>query len=320
VSFTRDARAAARAARDLTDCNRVIEQALIAALTGLARRPTGAIVEESDVIRLASGTAYASFNNVLAARFTTADPESRVTEIMAAFAPHSVPLTWWTGPLTKPADLGQRLVRMGLVAQEPEFGMILDLAEPLPPIVLADGTTIEVVADPAAMRDWTAVMAAAYGWTEPGKAELIERANTVAFDRDDPPERYHFVVRLDGAPVACSTLFVGDGSGSGNGSGSGSGNGIGEGAFVTNIGTVPSARGRGFGTLATLATLETARSTGYSTAVLAASVDGRALYLRLGFREYGRLDRYVASAGLISSLVSGVVSRQGPRSQRRIPA
>ncbi len=312
MSFTRDAQASARAARELAGRNRIIEQALVAALTSLARRPTGTIIEESDVIRLASGTPYASFNNIVAVRFKTADPEARAAEVMAAFQPRSVPLTWWTGPLTKPADLGQRLLGMGLVELEPEFGMILDLADPLPPIELAAGTTIEVVADRAAMAEWTGVMSAAYGWQEPGKAELIERANAVSFDRDDPPERIHFLVRQDGEPVACSTLMVGDGSGSGSGSGSGRG----EGAFVTNIGTAPAARGRGFGTLATLATLETARSTGYSRAILVASVDGRAMYLRLGFTEYGRLDRYVASA----DLVAGLLSRQAPRLQRRIPA
>ena len=46
------------------------------------------------------------------------------------------------------------------------------------------------------------------------------------------------------------------------------------------------------------------------------SVDGRALYLRLGFQEYGRWDRYVAS----TELVSGLLSRLAPGRQRRIPA
>jgi len=98
---------------------------------------------------------------------------------------------------------------------------------------------------------------------------------------------HHFLLRVDGRAVACSSLFTGGGQ-----------------AFVTNIGTRPEAQGRGFGTAATEATLELARTLGRTSATLTASVDGRGVYRRIGFRDAGVVDRYVADAELVA-LIAG---------------
>ena len=64
---------------------------------------------------------------------------------------------------------------------------------------------------------------------------------------------------------------------------------------MTNVGTVPEARGAGHGTSATLAVLAIARRLGYRKASLTASVMGRSVYARIGFREDARLERYVSA-------------------------
>ena len=87
----------------------------------------------------------------------------------------------------------------------------------------------------------------------------------------------HVVVRDGGVPVACASLFSADGH-----------------AFVTNVGTVPDARGRGLGTRATLAVLDIAVRQGSPTASLTASRMGRGVYARIGFQEDALLRRRIS--------------------------
>ena len=206
--------------------------------------------------------------------------EERAAAVISTFAPDALPVTWWVGPSSRPLDVRERLRGLGLREEEVEFGMILDLARPLPVAETPPEATIETVGDAASLEAWQDVMAAAYDWPPEGGKRRLYRA---LFGRDlatGTATRRHFLVRSDGRPAAASSLYIAAGH-----------------AFVTNIGTAPWARGRGLGTLATVATLQHARQLGFRAAVLTASVDGRGLYLRLGFREYGLLERFTAGLG-----------------------
>jgi GNAT superfamily N-acetyltransferase len=210
----------------------------------------------------------------------------RIRQLLRLFGPQDLPVTWWTGPMTQPADLADRLEGLGLVRQPPEFAMSLDVAGGWPPAPLPAGATLEAVEDPRQLDEWLGIMNAAYGWPDARKTSIIL---SIYLDDLSAPaharETHHFLVRLHGRPAACSSLFVGR-----------------DAAFVTNIGTHPDARGLGLGTAATVATLELARELGRPTATLAASVHGRGVYRRLGFVESGVLDRYVATAETIALL------------------
>ena len=81
---------------------------------------------------------------------------------------------------------------------------------------------------------------------------------------------------LGGEPVATACLVFGAGV-----------------AGLYGVGTLLQARRCGIGTAMTLAALEKARQLGYLYGVLRASAQGALLYLRLGFREYGRFGTYV---------------------------
>ena len=266
----------------------IVERALVGALSAFGELTGGSIVQDDEATRISSGTGFAAFNHVIGVHLRTADPDRRIAGILVGFASPAVALTWWVGPNDVPADLADRLARLGLEPDEPEFAMVLDLASTLPPMDGPSGVTLEPVRDGATLDAWLSVMAAAYAWPDPaGKSALLRAMYARELDRADPPASHHFLVRLEGRPAASSSLFVGGGQ-----------------AFITNIGTIPGARGRGLGRLATLATLDLARSTGYSEAVLAASVDGRGLYRRLGFRDCGRFDRFVAPVDLIVGLAA----------------
>lgn len=287
-----------RTTAEVHEIDRPVAGALWAALESFGRLPGAVLTRTTGATLTSSRSPYATFNNVLDTRLpdgTTTD--ARIREILSSFAPDSLPVTWWVGPTTTPGDLPARLQRLGLTREVPEFGMALDLGAPASaaeeeararfgPGRGEDEVRIDPADDLDGLEDWLSVMAAAYGWPDEPKASLF-RAMAVRDLEQNGDERdiQHFVVRVDGRPLAASSLFMAHGH-----------------AFVTNIGTVPEARGRGLGTAATMATLDLARRLGRDVATLTASVLGRGVYQRLGFREGGVLDRWIAGPHVIAGL------------------
>ena len=273
-------------ASGVSHADRAVAAALWAALRTFGRIPGARVVDEGDATLVFSGTPYATFNNVTASSIAAIDADGRIPAVLRAFAPRSLPVTWWAGPTTSPPDLVVRLQRLGLARQEPEFAMALDLATGWPAAPHPAEASLDMVEGPDQLNEWLGVMHAAYAWSDPQKTSIMLSIYLagLALPRETR-DIHHFLVRVSGRPAACSSLFVGGGK-----------------AFVTNIGTLPEARGRRLGTFATVATLELARSMGRALATLTASIDGRSIYQRLGFVEAGVLERYVATADTVAGL------------------
>lgn len=250
------------------------EAALKAAFSLLARLPGAEILQAPDISWLASGQPLASHNHVygICLGRDEAAIEARIDEAHGAVTDGgALPATWWIGPSTAPADLGTRLAARGLREVEPEFGMVVDVAGlPLPDREIEDVGSEN-------LHEWLGVMGRSYGWSDPQAIEAWTELYWGALDDPEPPW-WHVLVRDGGAPVACASLFP-----------------AGDMGFVTNVGTVPDARGQGHGTAATLAVLAIARRLGFGRASLTASLMGRSVYARIGFREDARLERYVST-------------------------
>jgi RimJ/RimL family protein N-acetyltransferase len=250
------------------------EASLKAALSLLGRLPGARVHDAPDISWLASGRPLASLNHVHGIRLGGSDDaiEAQIEHAHAEVTDRGrLPATWWIGPTTAPIDLGSRLAARGLTEAEPEFGMVVELAGVPPP----DHEIEEV--DEALLDEWLDVMGRSYGWSDPRSIDAWKELYRGAFDDREPPW-WHVLVRDRGRPVACASLFP-----------------AGELGFVTNVGTVPEARGVGHGTTATLAVLAIARRQGFQRASLTASVMGRSVYARMGFREDARLERYVST-------------------------
>jgi GNAT superfamily N-acetyltransferase len=250
------------------------ETSLRAALSLLGRLPGARVHDASDIGWLASGRPLASLNHVHGVRLRGDDAtiESQIDAAHATVTDRGrFPATWWVGPTTSPADLGSRLAARGLAEAEPEFGMVVEVAGLPPP----DREVEEVASD--GLDEWLGVMARSYGWSDPRAIEAWTELYRGALD-DPAPPWWHVLVRSAGTPVACASLFP-----------------AGDLGFVTNVGTVPEARGAGHGTAATLAVLAIARRQRFQRASLTASRMGRSVYARIGFREDARLDRFVWS-------------------------
>lgn len=250
------------------------EASLKAALSLLARLPGAEVQAAPDISWLASGRPLASLNHVHGIRLggSEAAIEARIDQAHAAVTGGGrLPATWWIGPTTLPSDVGTRLAARGLREAEPEFGMVVDVAGlPRPTGAVED-------VGPENLDEWLGVMARSYGWSDPRAIEAWTELYRGALEDPEPPW-WHVLVRDGGAPVACASLFP-----------------AGELGFVTNVGTVPEARGAGHGTAATLAVLAIARRKGFRRASLTASLMGRSVYARIGFREDARLERYVST-------------------------
>jgi len=248
------------------------EAALASALALMARLPGAEIHEAADISWLASGRPMASLNHVHGIRLgdEPATIDGRIDAAQAVVTDEgALPATWWIGPKATPADLCSRLAARGLTAADPEYGMVIaldGLPRPEGNVNLVQETDLAA---------WLSVMGRSYGWSD-------HRAIAVWTDlyrgaiMETSPVWWHVIVRANGEAVACASLFP-----------------AGDQAFVTNVGTLPEARGAGFGTAATLAVLALAADAGYRRASLTASLMGRAMYARIGFREEARLDRYV---------------------------
>ena len=111
--------------------DRSVARAVWAALQTFGRLPQADVTHGRFATTIASRSPYATFNNVIDTRLPD-DPttDGAIEDLLVSFAPDSLPVTWWLGPTTTPADLGVRLERLGLRRDEPEFGMALDLTGP----------------------------------------------------------------------------------------------------------------------------------------------------------------------------------------------
>ncbi len=220
-----------------------------------------------------SGIPSPVFNGVFQARLEEDDLEAEIEGLMAPFKAAGVPMYWWTGPATRPGDLGTHLQAHGLEHEYDFPGMGIDLrtlSDAQPP----HGLTIREIRTQQPLRTWCDVVTR--GFAMPG---LVGDALLDAFVRtglgDDVPWRWYLGL-AEGEPVATSMLALSGGV-----------------AGIYYVSTLPEARGRGIGTAMSLKPLLDGREMGYRAGILRSSELGAGIYRSLGFREYCKIGRHV---------------------------
>lgn len=216
-------------------------------------------------------------------------PESLETVLEKAsrfFGPHAP----WRMMVREPLAEGLRAeadrLRFRDLGSDP--GLLL---HPLGPAPLAPpDLRVELVSNARQLVDWFGVIQRVFGM--PGFI-LRHVYPVVPSLRNDLPMGAFVGYDADARPVASSAAVVYHGV-----------------AAIYMVGTVPGARGRGFGTAMTWAALEAGRSAGADTGALNATKIGRPVYERMGFRLFdaypqwsaptSRFDRWRATLSLLS--------------------
>ena len=221
---------------------------------------------EPDVVLAAIGLPVPRANSANVARFTSNSAESRIEDVIGWFDARGLPFVWHLGPADTPADLQQRLIARGFALSPDEMpGMVARLDE-LPEPELPNGATLEAVGDLPTFRAWLDVVVA--GFEMPSiMGETFLKFGGLGFGPGTP---LLLLARLDGRPVSTALAAVAAG-----------------GVILSNVATLPDARGRGLGRAITLAAMRHGAEAGARIAVLQATEMGRGVYHHLGFEDFG---------------------------------
>ncbi len=281
------------------------------AAAGAYRDAPHTAVEETDRLRwLITGTPYEGLNGVFWAR---GDDPRLISAGLRPFREAEVPMLWHVGA-TSLDTLRHWLPDAGLATYSEDSGMVLSLnaasAAPEAPVVAAapEGLEIRQVGTMSELRAWIKV------WTRLAPPLLTQRLaalrSPVAFGFR--PRTVHLLGVLDGAPVACAAVWVGQvrpvggnqagrrrddpeapvSQASANGRERPPGQQRGPVAWLEHVTTAPQVRRCGIGGAMTLACLQVARRRGARRAVLTASPAAVSLYRRLGFQQVSTVHRF----------------------------
>jgi GNAT superfamily N-acetyltransferase len=258
---------------DMASAVNAVEANLFAFFQHVARWPRVELHDEPDCCWTISGLPFPLFNSVVRAQAPPDRIDSLIDARLDACRARNVPLLWWTGPSTTPADLGERLNQQGFLF-EPAFGMAADLEPAVEPLPAELPIAIEPVEDRATLAAWSRVLCDSFGAPQPFGEAFVDLALSIGLGPGSPFR--HFLARLHGAPVATCSLFLGAGV-----------------AGIYDVSTLPERRKRGIGRLITRAAMHEARALGYRMAILHSSALGAGMYRALGFRDVCPIGQHV---------------------------
>jgi GNAT superfamily N-acetyltransferase len=259
----------------------LVDEAAWAAL-GPYRTAPGTVVADSGRLRwFRTRIRYEGFNGILWARLDVRDLAGAVEHALGPFREAGLPMLWHFGPTSSPSALPRALEAAGLTHYEDEPGMVADLGALGPAPAVPGALEIRQVGDRDELAAWCRVLAGAPPDADLGSLVALRAPGALG---PEPPAP-HLLGLLDGTPVGCAAVFVGDRRA-----------GPPAAAWVESVVTAAGARRLGIGSAITHACLGLARARGLGRAALTASPDGAGIYRRLGFRERCQVSRYLHPA------------------------
>lgn len=185
---------------------RANEDNLAGGLAACTRAYGGEVLDEPDLLWCATGLLGAGWNRVPRAHLAPETIDERIEWVIARARALHVPFLWNIGPSMRPTDLGEHLLRHGLLDEGEESAMGIALAD-LPDVLpLPESVTIERVRDRASQAQW--VRASCEGFGAPASAAEAEIVAMARDGLDDTAAASYYIARLHGEPVATSALTL----------------------------------------------------------------------------------------------------------------
>ncbi len=252
-----------------------IEENLYSFMDILQRWPRAEVHRQPGVTWCITDVPFPLFNSIMRTRLSSDAIDGVIESIIAKAEQRHVPLSWWTGPSTHPAELCMHLRRHGFRESEAAPGMSVTLADVDARRAEVPELSIEIARDPVALQQWG--VASGLGFDAPlDEAERLGPVWCDLLSYADPETSFPYVGYLDGKPVATSWLLYAAGV-----------------AGIYAVGTIPEARRKGIGAAMTTKPLLDARNAGFEAGILQSSEMGHSVYRSLGFREYCKIYEYV---------------------------
>jgi hypothetical protein len=183
-----------------------------------------------------------------------------------------VNLHCWVTPKTKPGNMAEYLTSNGFTKIGEPTAMAITLENLNEEARAPKGFTIKEVRDKRTLKTWCRVAGTSFGMP-PSVTPTMYNWYAREMEMGQPLKFYLGI--QDGKPVATSNYYLGEGV-----------------CGLYFVGTLPEARNKGIGFSITQKPLLEAKKLGYKAGILQASVMGRPVYLKLGFKEYGKFESY----------------------------
>ena len=233
--------------------------------------PRAEVHDDPDLLWTITDIPFPTFNGVF--RACLSDPDAAIEAAIGRCRRRNVPMMWWTGPSTQPAELGIALEAHGFTGEE-VTGMAANLRSLPREVPVPPGFVIERVADLKTMKKWCHVLCIGFEMPDFVGEAFLDFLRSIGFDSQSTVRYY--IGYLNNKPVSTSLMFLGASV-----------------AGIYCVATIPEARKSGIGSATTLMPLHESRTLGYRAGILHASQMGVNVYNGLGFREYCKFIRYV---------------------------
>jgi GNAT superfamily N-acetyltransferase len=256
---------------------RAMEENMWQSFLTLGRAKYVDIHDSPELLRIITGIPHPIMNGIFRTALSDLAAENDIEEAFQPFVKWKIPMVWWIGPSTEPADLGSRLTAMGLVHQDDSPGMAADLSTiDFSAVPSPRGLAIMEVLTDSQLEEFIDLFITIFQLPDAVGRAFLGIYHGMGFSPANPWR--NFIACMEQRPVAISSLSLSAGV-----------------AGLWNIATLPGYRKQGIGRALTAATLREARSLGYRGGILISSASGMGLYQNLGFAQCCTFSQYIFS-------------------------
>ena len=139
-----------------------IEENVFSLISASRRWPRAELHDEGEVKWSLTDIPFPLFNSVFRAQLTADRIDVTIESIIACARLRDVPLLWWTGPATRPQDLGKRLEEHGLMNEGQQPGMAVELEKLSEDVPVPSGLTVERVGSAEGLQQWSQTCVAGF--------------------------------------------------------------------------------------------------------------------------------------------------------------